>query len=68
MQWLSHLHDLWDKLPIIPCKSQKTSDLCYISQGRPILDGFYLAFIAGYSLGRNDMPQVGNLLLEQLTF
>ena len=68
MQGLSYLHELWDKLPKIPCKSQKMLDLGYISQGRPFPDGFYFTFVSGYSLGRNHMPQLRNLPLEQLTF
>ena len=56
MQGLCYLCELWDKLPIILCKSQKALDLSYISQGRPFLDGFYFILIGGYSLGRNDMP------------
>ena len=56
MQELHYLHKLWEKTPIIPCKSQKTSDLSYISWGGPFLDGFYFTFIGGYSLGRNNMP------------
>ena len=68
MQESGYLHELWDKLPIISCKSQETSDLSYISWGRPFLDGFYFAFIVGYFMGRNGMPQVDNLPSEQLTF
>ena len=68
MQGSGYLCELWDELPIIPCKSQETLDLSYISWGMTFLDGFYFTFISGYSLGRNDMPQVGNLLSEQLTF
>ena len=62
-----HLHELWDKLPIIPCKSKKALDLSYISWGGPFLDGFYFTLIGGYSLDRNDMPQLGDLTSEQLT-
>ena len=67
MQGSSHLCELWDKLPILPSKSQKTLNFSHVSQGRPFLDGFYLAFISGYSLGRHNMPQVGDLPSEQLT-
>ena len=68
MQGSRYLRELWDEPPIVPCKAKETFNLSYISQGRPFLDGFYFAFIGGYSLGRNNMPQVGNLPLEQLTF
>ena len=67
MQGLSHLHKIWDELLIVPSKSQKTSDFSHVSQGMPLLDGLYLALIGGYSLGRHDVPQVGDLLAEQLT-
>ena len=67
MQGLSQLHELWNELSVISCKSQKTSDLSDVSQGRPFLNDFYFALIGGYSLDRDDMPQVGNLPLEQLT-
>ena len=63
MQGLSHLHELWDKLPIVPGKSQKTLDFSHVSQGSSFLDGFYLALISGYSLDRHGMPQVGDLAL-----
>ena len=67
MQGSSDLCELWDKPPLIPCESQKTLDLNYISWSRPFRDGFYFTYINGYSLGRNDMSQVGNLPSEQLT-
>ena len=67
MQGLSYLCKLWNELSVIPCKPQKTLDLSDISRGRPFLDGFYFTLISGYSLGRNDMPLVGDLPLEQLT-
>ena len=67
MQGSSCLHELWNEPSVIPHKSQKTLDLSDIRRGRPFLDGFYLTLIDGYSLGRNDMPQVGNLPSEQLT-
>ena len=67
MQGSSHLHELWDKLPIVPGTSQGTLDFSHINWGRPLLAGFYLAFVGGYSLGRYDMPQVGDLPLEQLS-
>ena len=66
IQDLAYLHKLWDELSIIPCKSQKASDLSHIGWGRSFLDGLYFTFISGYSLGSNDMLKVGNLLLEQL--
>ena len=68
MQGSCHLHELWNKPLIIPFKFHKTSDLSYISLGRPFLDGLYFTFISGNSLGRNNMPKVGNLPSEQLTF
>ena len=68
MQGLSYLCELWDEPLIIPCKFQETSDLSHISWSRPFLDGFYFAFVGGCSLGAHDMPQVGDLPSEQLTF
>ena len=67
MQGLSYLSKLWNEPSVIPCTPQKTLDLSDISRGRPFLDGMYFTLISGYSLGRNDMPQVGNLPSEQLT-
>ena len=67
MQELCYLYEVWEKLPIIPCKSQKPSDLSYISWGRSLLNGFYFTLISVYSLGRNDIAWVGDLPLEQLT-
>ena len=60
MQVLSYLHKLWNEPSVMPHKSQKTLDLSDISRDRPFLDGFYFTLISGYSLGRNNMPQVGN--------
>ena len=51
-----------------PIKPKKTSNLSDVSRDRPFFDSIYFTLISGYSLGRDDMPQVGNLPLEQLTF
>ena len=66
MQGSSYLHELRNEPSVIPCKSQKTSDLSNINWGRLFPNGFYFALISGYSLGKDDMPSVGNLPFEQL--
>ena len=68
MQGSSYLHELWNELSVMLHKPQKTSDLGDISKGRPFLHSVYLTLIGGYTLGRDNMPQVGNLPSEQLTF
>ena len=67
MQGSTYLHKIWNEPFVIPCKPQQTLDFSVIHRGRMFLDGFYFNLISGYSLCRNDMPQVGNLPLEQLT-
>ena len=67
MQVSGYLHKFWDKLLIVTCGSQETLDLSDICMDCPLLNNLYLAFVSGYSLGRDYMPQIGNLLLEKLT-
>ena len=67
MQGLSYLHELWNKPPVIPHKTQKTSDLSDISRGRSFLNSINFTVFGGYFLGRNHMPQVDDLPSEQLT-
>ena len=43
---------------VVSHESQETSDLSNI------LDSIDFDFIGGYSLSGNQMPQIGNLLLE----
>ena len=68
MQRSSNLCKLQNKPSVILCKPQKALNLSDISRDRPFLDSIYFTLISGYSLGRKDMPQVGNLSSEQLTF
>ena len=67
MEGLGNLLELWDKLPTVTHKSQETLDLSDVCQYWPLLNNLYLTFISGYSLGRDYMPQIGNLPSEQLT-
>ena len=59
-----YLHKFRDKPMVISCESQKTLDLCDVCLDWPHFDSFYFALISGYSLGRNHVPQVGNLPSE----
>ena len=67
MQGLSYLCKFWDKPPIVTHESQETLDLSDVCWNWPLLKSIYLNFISGFSLGRDYMPQIGNLPLEQLT-
>ena len=53
---------------VISHESQKTSDLWDICGCWPLFDSFDFALISGSSLGRDHVPQVGNLPSEYLTF
>ena len=64
MQVLGYLHEFWHKLPIVSCESQENLSFHDAFQDWPLLNCLYLTFISDYSLGRDYMPQVGNLPLK----
>ena len=64
MQGSGYLHEFWDKLAVISYESQETLNLCDICWDWPLFDCFYFAFVSGYAVGRDHMPQVSNLPSE----
>ena len=64
MQGSGYLHEFQAKPTIVTHESQETSNLHDICWDEPLLNSLYLTFISGYSLGRDYMPQIGNLPLE----
>ena len=66
MQGSGYMHKFWDKPLKVSHESQETLNFCDVCWDWPLLNNLYLTFISGYSLGRDYMPQVENLPLEQL--
>ena len=54
-----HLDEFGNEPVVVSHKPQKTSDLHNICGCGPVLDSLDFALISGYSLGRNNMPQIG---------
>ena len=57
-----------DEPVIVPSEPQKALDLSDDGWGGPLFDNTYFLFIGHYTLGRDDMPQVCDLSVEELTF
>ena len=62
VQGLGYLHEFWDKPAIVTHESHETFNLSDVFQDWLLLNSLYLTFISGYSLGRDYMSQIGNLL------
>ena len=59
MQRPCHLYKFGDESAVVSREPQKSLDLHDICRCGPVLDSLNFALISGYSLGRNDMPQIG---------
>ena len=66
MQWPGYLSKLGDKPAITPSESKDVSDLSNGSMSGPLLNDFCHLSISCYHLCRDNVPQIGNLFVEQL--
>ena len=68
MQRLGYLHEFWDELVIVPSECQEAPDLSDSGRDGPHFDNTYFFFVSFYTLGRDVVPQVYDLSVEELTF
>ena len=66
MEGSSHLREVADEPPVIRGESQEATQFCRARGGRPLHDRANLGRISSYATARNDMPQKGNTLFEEL--